>query len=162
MGFQVRIRIICLSVGKPIKDLLMKSFSNGLEFPFNRMNETNFIYMGTFFTKIRNLHPAVTLRQNFRMNFQLSIWWLAIRINFEKSYRPDTQFGDLWLRCLQNDKTPDELLQLLKIYQSNYCEMSIVPFTDVLSSVLSISMDLNEKYLIQCTLVRFNTGIHVP
>ena len=148
-------------VGKPISDLLMKSFSNGLEFPFDRMNESNFICMGTFFTKIRNIHPSVTFRQNFKMLLVCPLI-CAIGFSFEKSCRADSQFVDLWLRCLQNDKTPDELLQLLKIYQSNYCEMSNVPFADVLSSVLSISMDLNEKYLIQCTLVRFNSGIHPP
>lgn len=149
----MRFEMTCWLVGKPMSDLLMKSFSNGLEFPFSRMNESNFICMGIFFTKIRNLHPTVTLRKDFKLFF-LVIWWVAIGINFEKSCRADSQFVDLWLRCLQNDKTPDELLQLLKIYQSNYCDMSLVPFTDVLTTVLSISMDLDEKYLIQFTLVR--------
>ena len=143
----MRFEIACCLVGKPILDLLMKSFSNGLEFPFNRMNESNFICMGIFFTKIRNLHPTVTLRKDFK-------FLVGHCINFEKSCRADSQFVDLWLRCLQNDKTPDELLQLLKIYQSNYCDMSLVPFTDVLSTVLSVSMDVDEKYLIQFTLVR--------
>ena len=65
----MRFEMTCWLVGKPMSDLLMKSFSNGLEFPFSRMNESNFICMGIFFTKIRNLHPTVTLRKDFKLFF---------------------------------------------------------------------------------------------
>ena len=43
--------------------------------------------------------------------------------------------------------------KLLKIYQANYAEMSNVQFTDVLLTILSVSIDLDEKYLMQSLTV---------